>query len=353
MTNAYHHSLMSKLFLVLMLFAMPAVARAQTASGRSSVSAPAPSINLKKNDEDRARGYTLLSAGRYEEAESIFSAMLAKDSADESALYGDALALFNLKRLAQAEQIIGKAIDVSAAEASRAAASEKRAANDQTANALTLLGVILAVKGDNAGSLTALKKATTLAPENFDAQVALGRAQYGAGDPVSAATSFRAAIALQPTDAKARFYLANALESMVDTEGALKAYRELIALYPDIAEGHLGLGVLLAKSNTEKLDDAIRELNRAVALDDSLYEAHVTLGRALIRAGRATDALAHLRRAASLAPNNPEPHYQLTIAYKKLGRIVEANEESLIVKKLHEARRAKSVNANMTSDNQN
>jgi tetratricopeptide (TPR) repeat protein len=59
----------------------------------------------------------------------------------------------------------------------------------------------------------------------------------------------------------------------------------------------------------------------------------------LVGKGRATDAIAHLRAAADLAPSNPEPHYQLSLAYRKLGRKEEAEAESAVVKKIHESRR--------------
>ncbi|MCA1636241.1 MAG: tetratricopeptide repeat protein [Acidobacteria bacterium] len=77
-----------------------------------------------------------------------------------------------------------------------------------------------------------------------------------------------------------------------------------------------------------------------MALDGDLYEGRVALGRALIRAGRAADAVGHLKRAAELAPQNPEPHYQLAVAYRRLGKKAEAERESAIVRRLHEERRA-------------
>jgi Flp pilus assembly protein TadD len=49
--------------------------------------------------------------------------------------------------------------------------------------------------------------------------------------------------------------------------------------------------------------------------------------------------LAHLKRAVELAPRNPEPLYQLAIAYRRLGMKAEADAATAAVRNLHEARR--------------
>jgi Flp pilus assembly protein TadD len=101
--------------------------------------------------------------------------------------------------------------------------------------------------------------------------------------------------------------------------------------------------VLLVKRNGEDLNEGIRELEQALTINERLYEGQVALGRALIRTGRVADSVAPLKRAAELAPENPEPHYQLAIAYRRLGQKAAADAESAIVKKIHAARRASSV----------
>lgn len=289
-------------------------------------------------------GYSLLARSRYEDAWAIFSAVLEAAPQDERALYGGALALFNLRQIERAERMARAALDVAtkASQASAAATASvdaKAEATRRASDALVLLGVILAVKGDGAGALKAVEQAVALAPESFDAQFALGRARYGAGDPAGAASAFRAAIRLRPADTQARFFLATALEGATDYTGALAAYRELLALRPESAEGHLGLGALLVRLGGDNTEEGTRELQRAIALNGDLYEARITLGRTLLQRGRAQQAIEHLERAAALAPNNPEPHYQLAQAYRRLGRRADADRENEIVKQIHAARR--------------
>ncbi|HEX8920549.1 MAG TPA: tetratricopeptide repeat protein [Pyrinomonadaceae bacterium] len=297
--------------------------------------------NAAKVAEARAAGFELLRARRYAEAVEVFDAVVDGVPGDGGSLYGGAVALFNLRRLDEAERVTRDAVRVFIAATATPTGDRLSGdkAKDQAAEALTLLGVILAVKGDNAGALSAVTKATTLAPKNFDAQLALGRALFGTGNPTGAATVFRTAIALRPKDTTARFFLATSLESAGEYDKALAEYRELLLVDSRSAEGHLGLGVLLVKLGGDKTNEGIQELARAIALNDGLYEARITIGRALIQQGRAAEAVEHLLRAVELAPRNPEPHYQLALAYRRLGKTQEAAAEEAIIQKLHAERR--------------
>jgi tetratricopeptide (TPR) repeat protein len=287
--------------------------------------------------EARALGFALVRAARFEEAAELFFALVGRRPDDAAALYGAALAAFNAKRAAEAEPFARRA-----AEAALAGGGPKEGAAD----ALVLLAVVLAVRGDDAGSLKAARRAAELAPRNFDAQFTLGRALYGANDAAGAVAAFRAAVALRAGDARALFFLATALERAGDDAGALAAYRELVRLRPEAAEGHVGLGVLLVKKGGANVEEGIPALERALGINPDLYEARVTLGRALVTRGRAAEAVGHLKRAAALAPENPEPHYQLSLAYRRLGRKEEADAESAIVRRIHESRRNANVNTN-------
>jgi len=311
-------------------------------------------VRLAPNDGEiieaaRYIGFDLLRQRRYAEAAEVFSRINTASPDDPKTLYGNALALFNLRQLDEAEKL---ALGIVNDATPRAVAKQQAVnASNVTADALVLLGVIRAVRLDNAGALRYTQRAVALAPDNFDAHLALGRAFYGAGDPANAAAAFRQAIKLNSTDVRARFFLATALEKANDLDGALAAYRQLLQVAPQNADGHLGLGVLLVKQGGTKVDEGIQTLTRAVNLNGDLYEARITLGRALVRAGRAAESVEHLQRAAALAPGNPEPRYQLAIAYRKLGKKIEAEEESRIVKQLHEARRGTNDTANAPKPN--
>jgi tetratricopeptide (TPR) repeat protein len=322
----------------------------QTSDQISALIEEVRALPLDAGKLDRARdfGFGLLAASRYVDAWAIFKAILDVSPQDERAMYGGALSLFNLRQVAEAERLAKAAFDAArmASQATVANQGSIGEASRRAADALVLLGVIFAVKGDSANALKAVEQATVLAPDSFDAQFALGRARFGAGDPSGASLAFRAAVALKTDDAQSRFFLATALEGAGDDEAALSAYRELLAIRPESADGHLGLGALLVKLGGERTDEGIRELLRAVNLNGDLYEARITLGRALLRKGQAQAAVEHLQRAAALAPRNPEPHYQLALAYRRLGKTAEAARENAIVKEIHAARRGQSTEGN-------
>ena len=273
-------------------------------------------------------GRSLIKSGRFAEAAALFDVLVEKQPRDYTALYFAALATFNAGRPSQAEPLARRALDA-------AVAAHKHSASD----ALVLLAVILAVTNKDAEALKAAQQAVQIVPHSFDAQFVLGRALYGAGDYDRAVKAFRLAGALKPTDADTQFFLATTLERSGDDAAALTAYKELVVRNPQRVEGHLGVGVLLVKKGGAAIDEGVRELRAAIAINPRLYEARVTLGRALVSGGLNVEALEHLKVAVELAPNNPEPHYQLSRAYRRLGRTEEAAREAAIVKQIHESRR--------------
>ena len=274
-------------------------------------------------------GRTLITTGRFAEAAALFDALVEKQPHNYTILYFAALATFNAGRAQQAESLARRAVDA-------AIGAHKQSAAD----ALVLLAVVLAVRNIDAEALKAAEQAVQLAPNNFDAQFVLGRALYGAGDYDGAVKAFRTSVALKPNAADAQFFLATTLERSGDDAAALVAYRQLVERNPQRVEGHLGAGVLLVKKGGAAFEEGLKELQAAIAINPRLYEARVTLGRALVSIGHSVEALEHLKVAAGLAPNNPEPHYQLSLAYRRLGRTEDAAREAAIVKQIHASRRA-------------
>jgi len=282
-----------------------------------------------------AVGKLLLRKGRYNEAVQLFGVLADKQPDNSIVIYSFALATFNSGKPAEAEPLAQRAFNL--------ANGIKDPDRQRAADALVLLAVIRAVGGNDATALKTLQQAVLLAPNHFDAQLALGRLLYGMGDDSGAINAFRVATSLQPANPQAWFFLATALERSGDLETAAATYRKLVAINPEMFEGHLGLGALLLKRGGPGSEEGLKELTRALETNPDLYEARVALGRALIAKGRALEAIEHLERAAQLAPDNPEPHYQLSLAYRRLGRKAEAAAQAIIVKRIHESRRSPKV----------
>ena len=280
----------------------------------------------------RKIGFSLLSEGKFEEAEVIFNQILSISPNDAFSLYGKAVSLFNTKQLAAAEAEVAKANSIFA--------NQKNSAS--LADGLVLSAVISAVSGDNAAAIEKLKQAIALVPTHFDANFSLGRAYFGSGDLINAIASFRTALNQQPQNIKAKFFLATALERNGDTTAALNTYRELIKIAPNVAEGYLGLGVLLVKTEGATSSEGFKSLQKAVAINPNLYEAQVTLGKLFLQQSKPDEALIHLQKAVKLLPDNPEPHYQLLQVFRRLGNKSEAEAELLIIKEIHEKHRGSS-----------
>jgi len=81
--------------------------------------------------------------------------------------------------------------------------------------------------------------------------------------------------------------------------------KEALALDPDSAEAHAVLGVLAlqeADMRRTGTQQAMPELERAIALDPNYAPAQEWYGIALVEAGRLSDGVTHLKRAAALDP---------------------------------------------------
>jgi tetratricopeptide (TPR) repeat protein len=154
------------------------------------------------------------------------------------------------------------------------------------------------------------------------------------------------------------------------TEDAIAEYRKVLALNPHMAGIHYEIGRLLLSSDPAQLDaargefeeelrldpadaaseyelgemarqarsweEAIRHFDRAVRLQPAFTAALVGLGKSLVSAGRAAEAVAPLETAVKLAPDDPVAHYQLSFAYRRVGREADANREIAFYRQAHD-----------------
>lgn len=209
-----------------------------------------------------------------------------------------------------------------------------------SADARTLLGIVLAGRGEHGEALKVLEEAARLDPRSYDAQLYLGRTRYALRDLAGAAAALRAATELRPEDPEGRFFLATAFESLGDAKGAEQQYRELVRMRPQDARGYTGLGNFQAKHG--QLQEAAAALRRAHELDPANFEATLALGRTLARLGQLEEALGLLREAARMMPESAEAHYQLGLALQRTGKPEEAKKEFAAVDRLNREYRSRS-----------
>ncbi|HEY0379513.1 MAG TPA: tetratricopeptide repeat protein [Pyrinomonadaceae bacterium] len=263
-------------------------------------------------------GLAYVKLKQWPEAVETFAELARRDREAVDAAYLHALALFNAGKTAEAEAEARRALRINAG----------------AVEAHTLLGVILAARGDaNDEAAESLAQAVALNPNSFDARFYLGRVRYALKDYAGAVTNLRAAVQLNPRHPEARFFLGTALESAGESGAALAEYQELVKTDEQSAVGQLGLGALLVKQG--KTGEAVAALRRAVALDPNNFESHWALGRALALGENFTEAVEALKRAVALAPRRSDAHYQLGLALRRAGRAEEAAREFAIVEQLN------------------
>ena len=105
---------------------------------------------------------------------------------------------------------------------------------------------------------------------------------------------------------------------------ALGQYRTLLMENDASAEVHNNLGLLY--QDRGQMDDAVREFQRAIAIDPSYVKPHNNLGVVHLRLNRPEPAAAEFRVALGAEPRNVEAMVNLALVYKATGRIADARD---------------------------
>ncbi len=104
---------------------------------------------------------------------------------------------------------------------------------------------------------------------------------------------------------------------------ALEPLQQYLAQRPADAYAHFQLGY--AFTGLQRWDDARREYETALGLNEALPEAHMNLGLVLMRSDAAA-AAPHFARAAQLMPGRARPHHLHGTALQAAGKLSEAVE---------------------------
>lgn len=176
----------------------------------------------------------------------------------------------------------------------------------------------------NALATEAFSALDTLPPS---AEVHLVRAAVDRdqGRTIDAIPELKAALALRPGDRAIEEELASALYETKNLEEALPLLARLAgpaATAPADLAFFYGDALLQA----QQVEQALPYLEAAHAKQPDADVVRASLGRALLQGGDAAAALPHLQAAAAAAPTDGDGavHYQLALAYQRLGRAAEA-----------------------------
>jgi predicted Zn-dependent protease len=187
-------------------------------------------------------------------------------------------------------------------------------------------------------SIRASQQLMVKAPSSAQVHLLNAEALETQGKWDEAALEYRAAVEKSPNMPGLHFRLGRLLLSRPPTQttmdDARTEFQAELKLNPENAGAEYVLGEMARRA--EQLPDAIGHLTRAVQLDAGFADACTSLGQALLASDRAADAIPPLETAVKLQPENPAAHFHLATAYRRSGRKVDADRESMAHKQTTE-----------------
>ena len=119
-------------------------------------------------------------------------------------------------------------------------------------------------------------------------------------------------LACTSANATAHNNLGNVFAGQDRLADAIKHYQEALAIDPNYAIAHNNLANVLAKQG--KTDDAIEHYQRAIQINPEYFDAYYNCGVVLAGQGRLDEAVNQYQLALAVAPNSDRAHYKLGLA---------------------------------------
>ncbi|MBI3450809.1 MAG: tetratricopeptide repeat protein [Acidobacteria bacterium] len=277
-------------------------------------------------------GLALLRSGRPEEAAAAFRDVLKRSRDDRGALQSlarcdAALGLADERRasLARFEELYREEEE---RKATRLHVRDLRAEARQRSDA-----------GKFGDAVAKLKEAVSIAPEDDEIRLELGRALSRAGQQAGAADIFRRVLERQPLDAEAHFQLGRLLADGGDVTAALPSLERAARLQPMSLAYHTALAQLYLRLHRDQ--DGVRELRLARSLDPKNPESAFNLGLGLAQSGALREGATEIETAARMGYAQPVLHQVLSQIYGALGDAARAAQEKAAFEKLQGGGRSK------------
>lgn len=175
-----------------------------------------------------------------------------------------------------------------------------------------LIGRIRLGLGDYDGALNDLEKAVALEKSDADLYVLRSRIHLAAGNDRQADADLRRAIDLTVGDVDAAVALGFKLMDLEEAGWALKSFTNAISAAPDNAEPWYYRASLTSGKDAQA---AYADIEKALALDPEMADAHMIRGYLLDRLGQPDAALSAYKRGVTLAPRDAENQNMLGEAF--------------------------------------
>ncbi len=204
---------------------------------------------------------------------------------------------------------------------------------------------------DPAGASESLRRALELAPNSEEVLSAFARVSLAAREPIPAIRALEPLTRMHPSVSAHTYLLGVAKLQIGEHDGAVEALERALELEPDRARTLSALG--LAFNHQKRFEDASEALERALELEPEGVEtlaalaqaeeglgklgaaedhalralrklgdhavAHLVIGKVRMNQRRYAEARDALERAVAADPTSSKAHYQLSLAYARLG----------------------------------
>jgi Tfp pilus assembly protein PilF len=175
-----------------------------------------------------------------------------------------------------------------------------------------------------AAAVIRLEEALKLFPQSARLRFALGVAKFTDRKLDAAARDLERAVELDQKFAPAQAYLGVVYAEQGRFAEAIPLYEKALSIDERLGVTHYLLADALLKLPSGDAARAEQHLSRAISLDPSLTLARLAFSRLLLRTNRVPEAVSQLEQVTSAAPNLAEAYYQLGRAYQRLKRTKEA-----------------------------
>ena len=298
-------------------------------------------------------GSTFATAGRPEEALTLFEEAARRDGSSFQARFDWGLALLKLGRAAEAINPLRECLRIAPGSADGNAA----------------LGLAYVMMEEFAQAIPSLESVYTARPEDLRTGGLLSLAYLRTGAPQKAVPLLRTSLERQKDDPKIYFLLIECLNSAEDQNGALAVAEKASQRFPSLAKAHLAKAQQLARlgryteagpafakavelapgekqalfglaevqNKAGNYNDSLTTYRQILAVDATDLTAQLGAAKNLIATGKMAAAKDQLEKASAAHFDNPQVHFELSRVYARLGDREEAAEQTRIVERLRNA----------------
>ncbi len=176
-------------------------------------------------------------------------------------------------------------------------------------------------------------------PNSYLAHELSGEIMESMNNYDGAIIEYKKAVEMAPQEPGTHFKLGNAYYSILNWDAATWEFEAELANDPRNCRAEWKLGSIILEQHGDP-QAALDDINKAMVMCGDVPEVRFDRAKALLRMGRAEEAVPDLEAAERAMPDEPSVHFLLAQAYRNLGRNQQAQAQMQLFSKLEESARA-------------